>query len=436
VLLVASLIFYGSWSLLFLGLLCVSITVDYFVSHAIARAPTQGKKRTWLLLSLLVNLGILAGFKYADFFLDNWVALLALFGLGDGLREPFGFILPLGISFYTFQTLSYTIDVYRGVLRPMVSLRRYALYMTFFMHLIAGPILRVNELAPQLETARTLASADAYRGVSRILLGLLKKVVLADWLAAVVEPVFSAPHEHAPLSSLIAVYGYAFQIFLDFSGYCDIAVGSALLLGFRLPENFFTPYLARNLTEFWRRWHVTLSSWLRDYLYVPLGGNRRGSIRTYLNLLTTMLLGGLWHGASWNFVIWGGIHGLLLAAHRAVRARFSAPRGRVWELVSIFATFQLVCLAWIFFRCGSFAQARAMLAALGGLRGSELVTGLLLAVGLLLGYAACVRLTHAVLAWAPARVSQELAYGLGAGLVILCVSLFSAPGAEFIYFQF
>ena len=199
VLLVASLIFYGSWSLLFLGLLCVSITVDYFVSHAIARAPTQGKKRTWLLLSLLVNLGILAGFKYADFFLDNWVALLALFGLGDGLREPFGFILLLGISFYTFQTLSYTIDVYRGVLRPMVSLRRYALYITFFMHLIAGPILRVNELAPQLETARTLASADAYRGVSRILLGLLKKVVLADWLAAVVEPVFSAPHEHAPL---------------------------------------------------------------------------------------------------------------------------------------------------------------------------------------------------------------------------------------------
>jgi D-alanyl-lipoteichoic acid acyltransferase DltB (MBOAT superfamily) len=348
VLLGASLVFYTLWIPAYLLLLLVDIGVNYALLRAMLKSDNR---RPYLIAACVFTLGLLAYFKYAAMIVETFVPALGnTVGWSFDVPEIF---LPLGISFYSFQILALTIDAYRGDLDEAPPLPRYALFVCFFPQLIAGPILRGFEFLPQLERGGEPSWDRTRRGLWLIGVGLGKKVVIADFLLApFVDLVFQ---EQAPaITSFhwVALYSFAFQIYFDFSGYTDMARGIALLLGFELPMNFLEPYLSRSPSEFWRRWHITLSRWLSDYLYVPLGGNRRGTSRTYVNLMLTMLLGGLWHGASWNFVIWGGLHGLLLVAHRLIGRKnvdTSAPIG--WrDLPKIIGLFHIVCLIWVFFR--------------------------------------------------------------------------------------
>ena len=348
----ASYAFYWVWSVPFSLLLVGSTLVDYTAARVIAAARRPATKRLALVASLVFNLGILALFKYADFFSQ---ASLDLFGV-----QPWphlGWVLPLGISFYTFQTMSYTIDVYRGRLPAHRSFVDIALYVSFFPQLVAGPIVRADVLLPQLRCEPGPVDWDAIRrGIGLVVYGLVKKVVFADGVAHLVNEVYAAPGGVSGLGLLVATYGFAVQIYCDFSGYSDIAIGSALLLGIRLPENFDRPYLSTSITEFWRRWHLSLSSWLRDYLYIPLGGNRRGRVRTYVNLMLTMLLGGLWHDAGWNWVVWGGLNGLFLSAERLLDVG-ERPRSRARAALQMLWTFHVVCLTWVFFRADDLPTA-------------------------------------------------------------------------------
>jgi D-alanyl-lipoteichoic acid acyltransferase DltB (MBOAT superfamily) len=440
---IASSVFYASWSPPYLLLLYASILVDYWVGLALV-AHAQHRKAI-LMASLAVNLGVLAIFKYADFFLANASGLVRAFGV-DWRPEPFGFALPLGISFYTFLTLSYTIDVYRRVAQPERSLLRYSVFVTFFPHLIAGPILRANGFLPQVKEPRP-ENLRPWFGLNRIALGLVKKVMLADTLATCVDPVFAAPGAHDGVACLLATYCYAFQIFFDFSGYCDIAIGAAAILGYEMPANFDSPYLARNITAFWRRWHMTLSSWLRDYLYIPLGGNRRGRVRTYVNLMLTMLLGGLWHGASWNFVIWGGIHGVMLALHKAFardeRAKPAADEYAFgWNSVLLF---QVICLAWVFFRAPTLDVAVTVLRSIfslpsaalsGAVSPARLSIALLASPVILALYSVATRARRAAERLEPATLTEAVAYGSAMGALVSGLAIFAAPAAPFIYFQF
>ena len=306
--LAASYVFYAWWDWRFLTLIWLSTAVDFVAGRALMASASPTRRRLLLVLSLATNLGMLGFFKYADFFVESFVNLMADLGLAVS-AQPLGIILPVGISFYTFQTMSYSIDIYRGRLEPTESLLDFALFVGFFPQLVAGPIVRARDFLAQLATDdRT--PIDTGRSLRLILGGLFKKIVIADVLATeLVDGVFANPGGATGLETLLAIYGYALQIYGDFSGYSDIAIGIALLLGFRFGDNFDQPYRAASLQEFWRRWHISLSSWLRDYLYVSLGGSRRGRLLTYRNLLITMLLGGLWHGAGWTFVVWGALHG-------------------------------------------------------------------------------------------------------------------------------
>jgi D-alanyl-lipoteichoic acid acyltransferase DltB (MBOAT superfamily) len=304
----------------------------------------------------------LALFKYFNFASDSVIALFN--ALGFELKPMhLRLVLPFGISFFTFETMSYTIDVYRREVKPAERYLDYLLFVCFFPHLVAGPIVRASELLPQLEQPRDPRRVDYSRAFFLIVSGLFLKVVIANHLAThIVDDVFAAPNRHSSLEVLVAIYAYAFQIYADFSGYTDVALGSAALFGYELPENFDRPYCAQDLQDFWRRWHITLSSWLRDYLYIPLGGSRGTSLRTYRNLMITMLLGGLWHGASWNFVIWGALHGVALAGTRMwQRARSTAARPGLPFGISVVLTFHYVCFAWIFFRAQTFGHALVML---------------------------------------------------------------------------
>jgi D-alanyl-lipoteichoic acid acyltransferase DltB (MBOAT superfamily) len=355
----ASIVFYTLWLPSYLLLLLA----DVFVNYALLRAMVRSNRpRIYLVLSCVFTLGLLAWFKYAAMLIETALPVLEQLPVLDiAVPEIF---LPLGISFYSFQILSLTIDTYRRQIEPIEDLGRYTLFVAFFPQLIAGPILRGHQFLPQLERGGEMSWARSRRGLWLIVGGLGKKVILADFLlAGFVDMVFAEHGANSAPFHLIALYSFAFQIYFDFSGYTDIARGLALLLGYELPLNFMEPYLARSPSEFWRRWHITLSRWLSDYLYVPLGGNRRGSARTYSNLLLTMLLGGLWHGASWNFVIWGGLHGLLLVLHRAIgrqRVDLDAPlRARDWPRIVIL--FHAVCLIWTFFRAETFADAISFL---------------------------------------------------------------------------
>ena len=317
-LLVASYVFYAAWNPAFVTLIWISTATDWFAARFMHATPTKRGRLVWLLLSLIVNLGLLGFFKY--FYFLNESAAIALGWAGYGYRPwALDIVLPVGISFYTFQTLSYTIDVYRGKAQPWHSALDFALYVTFFPQLVAGPIVRPNDLLPQLAAAPRWNSAEGSEGLFLVAIGLLKKVAIGDYLALnLVDRIFDAPTQYSALECYSGVLGYAVQIYCDFSGYTDIAIGAALLLGVRMAVNFNAPYKAPEIIDFWRRWHISLSSWLRDYLYISLGGNRRGRVRTYVNLMTTMLLGGLWHGAGWTFVVWGGLHGWALAVTRMV----------------------------------------------------------------------------------------------------------------------
>jgi len=367
-LLVASYVFYGWWDWRFLSLIALSTVIDFFCAQAIARAPDGFRKKRFLLLSLCSNLGMLGFFKYCDFFVASAAGLLEAFGFAASL-PTLNIILPVGISFYTFQTMGYTIDVYRGVQKPATRFDTFALYVAYFPQLVAGPIERSRSLLPQIEHPRTVGASDWAVGVQLMIFGFFMKMCVADGVAPAVDRAFNHPGALAAPEVLLAVYLFAIQIYGDFAGYTHIARGVSRLLGIRLSVNFRQPYLSASITEFWRRWHISLSSWLRDYLYIPLGGNRFGARRTYRNLGITMLLGGLWHGASWNFVIWGGLHGVFLALHRmwnSARQDGPARSGGVPRIVRVVVTFHLVCLLWIFFRAQDLAVSGAVLGALLG----------------------------------------------------------------------
>jgi len=364
-LVLASAYFYGQWSWTYLILIYVTIITDFYLG---LKCYSSSRPRKFLFLSLLVNLGILVFFKYANFLIDSGNQLLQFSGVGWHF-SPLDFLLPVGISFYTFQSMSYTIDIYRGQLKPRRDLLEYALFVSFFPQLVAGPIVRAKEFFQQLDGYRQFTFAMAQSGFLLMLIGLVKKTVFADNLALLVDPVFDQPAHFGSLATLVAIYAFAFQIYFDFSGYTDIAIGAAKFLGFSFPKNFDHPYTALSIQDFWRRWHMTLSRWLRDYLYISLGGNRKGRWKTSRNLFLTMFLGGLWHGASWNFAIWGTLHGLYLSGEKLLRLPIGNKRSvEQWLHASFLGrwfkwllTFHLVCLAWVFFRSDSLHNSMIML---------------------------------------------------------------------------
>jgi D-alanyl-lipoteichoic acid acyltransferase DltB (MBOAT superfamily) len=367
-LLAASYLFYGWWDWRFLILMGSSTLADYFVAGKIASTSDERVRRSLLVLSLVLNFSFLGVFKYFNFFVDSFSHVATLLGLGHVSVMVWRIVLPPGISFYPFQEVAYIVDVYHKRVRAADSLVDYALFISLFPHLIAGPIQRPSHLLPQVQRERAWDPAKAFDGLMLILEGLFRKVVVADNCALLANAAFGG-HFGPPntMTVLLGTYAFAWQIYGDFSGYSSIARGSAQLLGFHFMVNFRQPYFAQSLQEFWRRWHISLSTWLRDYLYFALGGNRLGRLRTYVNLMLTMLLGGLWHGANWTFVAWGGIHGVGLAAERFASGKAEVPDSRsvVGRWMRRILTFHLVCLAWVFFRIPTFRGAWEQIVGLG-----------------------------------------------------------------------
>lgn len=366
-LVVAGCIFYGYWDWRFLFLLIFSTLVDFCLARAIYASANPRTRKLLMLLSVCSGLAILGFFKYFNFFADSFVRAVELFGWQPDVMT-LRVILPLGISFYTFETISYTIDVYRGQLIPTRSLLDYAVFISFYPHLVAGPIMRAYELLPQITTPRRITAGDVNAGLFLIVWGYFKKVVVADNMALIANPVFNNPGQYQGLDILIGILAFAVQIYGDFSGYTDIARGLARLMGFDLGINFNLPYFALSPSDFWRRWHISLSTWLRDYLYIPLGGNRgRPIIRTPVNLLLTMVLGGLWHGAAWHFVLWGFYHGLLLVIYRTVDRDppgmdlWSGHRSKLYVLAKMTLMFLLTNIGWVLFRAASVGEAAYLL---------------------------------------------------------------------------
>jgi alginate O-acetyltransferase complex protein AlgI len=427
-LVVASYVFYMSWSPAFGLLLLTSTVLDYLLARKIEVTTHRGWRRIYLLVSLSFNLGMLGFFKYGGFVADN---LWPFFGTGDApLRDM---ILPVGISFYTFESLSYTIDVYRGEAASK-NLLDFSLFLSFFPHLVAGPIVRPRQFLPQLASEPRIREVEVEDALARIAIGFVKKVLLADTLGVYVDAIWQLPGAFSGPNVLLALYAYTFQIYFDFSGYTDIALGLARLWGFELPENFDRPYRAYSPREFWQRWHISLSTWLRDYLYVSLGGNRGGTARTYLNLFLTMLLGGLWHGPAWTFVAWGAFHGLWLVVHRWLTR--SGEPARTPGPIRLFVTFHLVVLSWALFRAPTLADAWQQLLALASWKDVYISHQSIQALVILL--------VAATLHWAPPAGgfrrrfiaapawAQGVIYAIGTALVFL-----QAPAsARFIYFQF
>ena len=439
-LLAASYVFYGSWDWRFLFLLFATTCVDFAAARLMVRTRTAAARRGCLLLSLGTNLTVLGFFKYWNFFVGSATALLAALGV-HASPWTLSVILPIGVSFYTFQSMAYVIDVYRGEMQPATRFRDYALAVAFFPQLVAGPIERISHLLPQL-LAQVKPSPERIQvGLTLMIVGFTKKVLIADLLAPEVDRIFSNPSHMSSGLLLRGAYCFALQIYGDFSGYSDIARGVSELLGVRLIKNFEQPYLSQSITEFWRRWHISLSSWLRDYLYISLGGNRRGAWRTYRNLMLTMLIGGLWHGANWTFVVWGGLHGAYLTVERwlgigRARASWAGAGAVAWagRIACMLLTFHLVTLAWIFFRAPNIAFALQYIHGL--LRCRDLaavgpVPFVAAAAVLAIDLPQYVSGRHAVFMRLPWWV-QSPAYAT------LCLALILYGGSEvpFIYFQF
>ena len=432
-LLAASYLFYMSWSPKLVVLLLFSTGLDFTCGAQIAQATGPARRR-WLVLSLVGNLGVLAVFKYYGFFVDSMVDLLHLAGIAAQERT-LEIVLPLGISFYTFQTLSYTIDIYRGELRPTTSLLEFALFVAFFPQLVAGPIVRARDFLPQVTSRRPWNADDVHAGLERILLGVVKKGVIADNLGRFVDTVYADPSAYGPEGVWLAFLAFYGQIYGDFSGYSDIAVGSARLFGFRLPENFRQPWLAASPREFWRRWHITLSTWLRDYLYISLGGNRRGMRRLYVNLMITMVLGGLWHGAAWPYVVWGGFHGALLVVDRM---RVGGEPSGLRRIPATLFMLVLTLVGWSLFRAPDMATffalwERALFAPGGLLPRTFVMIPVLLAV-LVLAESAGARVWRHLEAHGPAAWTWRPAVWVVGVMLVM----FGAPASvqTFIYFVF
>lgn len=348
--------FYYKSSGMYFFILLLSTVVDYTLANQIYKADSKSKKKSLLIFSLIVNLGLLFYFKYTYFFYSIFCSA------GGFAFHPMDIFLPVGVSFFTFQSLSYTIDIYRGTIKPVKNIYDYAFFVSFFPQLVAGPIVRARDFIPQLYQPTFITKEMLGRGIFLITIGLFKKAIISDYISInFVDRIFDDPTLYTGLENLFGVYGYALQIYCDFSGYSDMAIGIALLLGFRYNINFDSPYQSASITEFWRRWHISLSTWLRDYLYISLGGNRKGKVRTYINLMLTMLLGGLWHGASFRYVLWGALHGLGLALDKLFNTAIKFKKNAFTRILGIIFTFHFVCFCWIFFRAGDMKIARQVI---------------------------------------------------------------------------
>jgi len=440
-LLLASYLFYAAWNPPFVALLWISTAVDWQVGRRLHESDDSRQRRRLVGLSLGVNLGLLAYFKYAGFVLENFVWLVGQLGVDFNPAAP-DIILPLGISFYTFQTLSYTLSIYRRELKPADSLIDFALFVTFFPQLVAGPIVRATDFIVQLAKPVCANARQLGWGLALFNFGVFQKVVLSDTLLApVADVVFAAPGRMGTVDAWVGTLAFSGQIFFDFAGYSACAIGAALCLGFILPENFRCPYASLGFSDFWRRWHISLSTWLRDYLYISLGGNRRGVTRTYVNLALTMLLGGLWHGASWNFVIWGALHGFYLIVERLLKARFkdvSLFGSSAFKGLMYLSTFLAVTVTWIFFRAESLSGALVLLQALFSdtqqrtLSSDQVTTVLSLTLAM---FVAQLALRNTDLERAFTRLPIFIK---GPILALPILILFAIPGDNraFIYFQF
>jgi D-alanyl-lipoteichoic acid acyltransferase DltB (MBOAT superfamily) len=438
-LLVASLVFYTAWAPAYLLLMLVDVLVNYLLVQAMVRSA---RPKLYLIASCAFTLGLLAYFKYAALIVQSALPWLdGLFGFDATIPDIF---LPLGISFYSFQMIALTVDTYRGEIEPIHSFRRYLLFVSFFPQLIAGPILRGRQFLPQLERGGEMTRARTRRGLWLIGVGLAKKVILADFLMApFVDEVFKTTAPSESSFYWLGAYSFCFQVYFDFSGYSDMARGMALLMGYELPMNFREPYLSRSPAELWERWHITLSTWLSDYLYIPLGGNRRGTVRTYVNLMFTMLLGGLWHGADWNFVLWGAYHGVFLALHRMVRpGRRDYPDQIQWrDLPSILLVFNLTVVGHSIFRCEGFDHAIHFLGVLFSFESPYawpwLQTFIVAGTFPLLFLERWLRMRlpaiHSALGEGWRGVALE---GILFGLILGVCIMVSGVGGDFIYFQF
>jgi alginate O-acetyltransferase complex protein AlgI len=444
ILLIGSYLFYAAWNPPFVILLWISTLVDWFVAKALVQEEAARRRKILLSISLIANLGLLGFFKYGGFVLENFVDLMNVMGIDFHPAEP-NIILPVGISFYTFQTLSYTLDIYFRKARPTGSFLDFALYVTFFPQLVAGPIVRAMDFLPQCVEPKRATRDQFGWGLYFITLGLFQKVVLADgFLSSASDTVFGFKEGAIySLDAWLGLLAFSAQIFCDFAGYSTCAIGVALCLGFILPDNFRSPYAAIGLSDFWRRWHITLSTWLRDYLYIPLGGNRKGNGRTLINLMITMFLGGLWHGASWTFVAWGLLHGFYLVVEHVLRQTFGHvdwakhPAGR---FAMGFFTFFLVTLAWVFFRASDFPSAWSMMGSLFTWNGEgamllstlDMIKVTLVVAGLLAShiYLREKRLEHAMQdfpAWFVVTIWVAMLFG---------IIMMQGGANAFIYFQF
>lgn len=463
-LLLASYIFYAAWNPPFILLLWLSTVVDFFVGRALYTQPNIHKRRLLLVVSLIGNLGMLCFFKYGGFILENFVHLTNLLGVDFHPAKP-NIILPAGISFYTFTTLCYTIDMYKKKSEPVKSMLDFSLFVTFFPHLVAGPIVRPPQLVPQFETPRKATKQQLLDGLFLLSLGLFMKVVCADTLlSGASDTIFGSGGATGPLDAWTGVLAFSGQIFFDFAGYSTSAIGVAMCLGFILPQNFLYPYAAIGFSDFWRRWHITLSAWLRDYLYIPLGGNREGKFRTYINIMITMLIGGLWHGANWTFVAWGGLHGVYLWVEKAIRdsrakisnaptdgspapviatASFGPPLVGKQSASFIYAllTFLLICITWVFFRSATFSEAWALLRSMSGqtppagppLLATVDIIKVMVVIGLMLLFHWVMRNTTVLKT--TGKMPWWLVSIVWAGMLILVI-LSQGTSKAFIYFQF
>lgn len=433
-LLIASYVFYTLNNHWLIALILGSTVIDFIAGRAIADAPSHQARKRWLMLSVTANLGILGYFKYLNFFAGSIADLLARFGYTMDWVD-LNILLPVGISFYTFQSMSYTIDVYRNRIAPERSFLHFALYISYFPQLIAGPIVRARDFLPQIKRSPSLSVEDMDNGLYRIFKGLIKKIVLADFLAQYADMAFNAPDQVDALTAWLGVYCFSLQIYFDFSGYTDIAIGCALLMGFKLPENFQAPYIAASFSDFWRRWHMSLSGWLRDYLYIPLGGSRTNApLGVYRNLMLTMLLCGLWHGAGWTFAIWGVMHGAILCIERLLGLNTQ----RAISQIRSFVMFNLISLSWIPFRGQSVMKIKSLLAAMADFNEPHGLTyGMVMAMVIIAG------------AYATQLISPHIQYdqgflklprpvkGIAYGMAWAVLVVFnSAEATPFIYFKF
>lgn len=445
ILLLASYLFYAAWNPPFVLLLWLSTIVDWKIGQRLGSEDRVAIRRLLLAGSLSVNLGLLAVFKYGEFLVENFAAALGSFGV---IYQPpeMSIVLPVGISFYTFQTLSYTIDLYQRRSKPWHSFLDFALFVTFFPQLVAGPIVRASSFLPQCVQPRTATKQQLGWGLLLFVVGLFQKVVLSDAIfAPIAEAVFDSSGAVSFAVAWSGALAFTGQIYCDFAGYSSCAIGAALCLGFQLPRNFQAPYASIGFSDFWQRWHISLSTWLRDYVYIPLGGNQRGAVRTVINLMATMLLGGLWHGASWTFVIWGGLHGLFLVVERLLKvspmARASVWRKNSGRCTLAALTFTLVVFTWVFFRSDSFDRAFEICAAMLGLATESSVVALNSTDAALSFLAICLLLA---VHWALRDQSLEEAisripwYVVSTSMAVALLLIMTSPGEDraFIYFQF